>query len=197
MLPCAAIAFGTIHVARGGLHRRKDAECQKEGAGTSSTVTSAVGAVVVGAAGLGLYAWRDQCRERDAMAVVQLSLSGQNDVQSLATTFATRVKDGRVRSSTTTRKEIQAPLPLPSNAAASTTEDSEKSSSSESSEVVAWASAVTAAVKDQIRSERSSIGRTLVVAPPDVVALLGRKQLGKLAGLVERTLPGGEVRLEK
>jgi hypothetical protein len=56
---------------------------------------------------------------------------------------------------------------------------------------------VTAAVKDQIRSERSSIGRTLVVAPPDVVALLGRKQLGKLAGLVERTLPGGEVRLEK
>lgn len=185
MLPRSAIAFGTIHVARGGLNRRHDAECQKEGA--SSTFYSAVGAVVVGAAGLGLYAWRDQTRERDAMVVVQLSLSGQNGVQSLATTFATRVKDGRVRSSTTTRKEIQAPLPSASNATGMPTEDS-----GSPDDAIAWASAVTSAVQDQIRSER--ISRTLVVAPPDVVALLGRKQLGKLAGLVERTLPGGEVR---
>jgi len=185
MLPRAAIAFGTIHVARGGLHRHQDAECQQES--SSSTLTSAVGAVVVGAAGLGLYAWRDQTRERDAMVVVQLSLSGQNDVQSLATTFATRVKDRRVRSSTTTRKEIQAQLPSASNATGSDTEESESPDNA-----VAWASAVTSAVQDQIRSER--ISRILVVAPPDVVALLGRKQLGKLAGLVERTLPGGEVR---
>jgi hypothetical protein len=195
MLPRAAIAFGAVHAARGGFNRRRDAECQNEGA-AAAAVAGAVAAVAVGAAGLGLYAWSEQRRERDVVAVVRLSLGGTT-AQAVATTFATRVKDGRVRSSATTIKAAAVlalpPTPTTTSAAAVVAVGGGAAVGDVSHDAAAWAAAVAAAMQGQ-RSSGVACGRTLVVAPPNVVARLGKTELGKLAGLVERTLPGGEVR---